>query len=1019
MQIILRSRGLLSIVDGSRAQPEETADDARSKAALVCWRDDDAKAQELIITRVQEKVLTHLLTCKTSYDIWQKLSTIYEPKSKVSVHLIQQRFFNLKFEEPVNNFISRLEDLKQQLQNLGEQMTDTMMMTKILMTLPDKYKHFVSAWESVPEKDQSFQSLVSRLLLEEERYGNTEQEQATAFVARNQCYNKNNKQINQNNRGAGQYNKSVSELKCFECGHKGHLRKDCRKRKCHFCHKAGHLIKDCKNLNNTKHSVSDSQNQNAFIVSPMTDVDNQFYLDSGCSAHMSPDKNLFINYEEVTNEYVTVGDGKRLKAVGKGKIDVSAFNGDNYLPTSLSDVLYVPELTKNLFSMRCALDKGYTMIATATGCKLLKEGRVCAIANRVGKMYVMDFKFDHVALLSLSEWHERMAHQNYKYVKQCLESNNIKYEGPTDQCSSCVEGKQHRTPFSASVSRAESPGELLHMDLCGEMTPASLGGSLYFLLIKDDYSSYRYVYFLRHKSETKNKIEEFIEEFENQFNCKIKRVRSDNGKEFINREVEKIFKAKGIIHETTVSYTPEQNGRIEREMRTIVESARTMIIQAGQSKELWAEAVNTAVFTINRTGVSKVEGKTPYELLYERSFDIQKLRIFGSEVFIHVPKGRTKWDSKSKRGIFVGYGDHCKGYRIWIPNTKRVETYRDVVFVQKKNPEEIKQSEETELEVCIPEESKKCDIDEVTVEGRDESAASEQIQTHIEETESEMCEIEMLEEHLEDEFYDAELEQDNIEERRKPPRRQVKKPAWLEEYDTVFVAQTDEQLSFREATTGEDSKQWFQAIEKEIEALNKNNTWTETQLPKGKKPIEAKWVFKIKNEGNGKVKYKARLVARGFQQREKFDYCDADWGGDEDRKSTSGYIMKVYGCTISWASSKQQCVSLSSTEAEFVALAKGVSEACWVRNLLNEIGIQCCYVYIFEDNQSVIHTSKNPENHKRLKHIDIKYHFVRDFVERKIVKLQYVSTENQLADILTKPLSCVKFENCRDGLMLV
>lgn len=96
-----------------------------------------------------------------------------------------------------------------------------------------------------------------------------------------------------------------------------------------------------------------------------------------------------------------------------------------------------------------------------------------------------------------------------------------------------------------------------------------------------------------------------------------------------------------------------------------------------------------------------------------------------------------------------------------------------------------------------------------------------------------------------------------------------------------------------------------------------------------------------------------------------------------------------------------------------------MSEASWVKNLLNEIGIQCHEICILEDNQSVIHTTKNPENHKRLKHIDIKLYFVRDFVERKILKLKYVATENQLADFCTKPLSVVKFERCRDGLLLM
>lgn len=119
--------------------------------------------------------------------------------------------------------------------------------------------------------------------------------------------------------------------------------------------------------------------------------------------------------------------------------------------------------------------------------------------------------------------------------------------------------------------------------------------------------------------------------------------------------------------------------------------------------------------------------------------------------------------------------------------------------------------------------------------------------------ESEICVLEMLEEHLEDDFYDAEIEQADIQETRRQTRRQAKKPAWLDEYDTVFMAQSEEQLSFKEATSGEDKKRWLEAIEDELEALNRNNTWIETELPNGKKPIEAKWVFKIKRNENDKI----------------------------------------------------------------------------------------------------------------------------------------------------------------------
>lgn len=162
-----------------------------------------------------------------------------------------------------------------------------------------------------------------------------------------------------------------------------------------------------------------------------------------------------------------------------------------------------------------------------------------------------------------------------------------------------------------------------------------------------------------------------------------------------------------------------------------------------------------------------------------------------------------------------------------------------------------------------------------------------------------------------------------------------------------------------------------------------------------------------------------KLIYCSREDRPLLGYTDADWAGNtEDRKSTSGYIMQVYGCTVSWSSSKQQCVALSSTEAEYIALGRGVAEVCWIKNLLQELGIECQQVPVFVDNQSAIQIAKNPEHHKRLKHIDIKYHFVRDKVCLNIVMLFYVPTNEQVADMCTKGLNGVLIKTFCEKLNL-
>ena len=145
-------------------------------------------------------------------------------------------------------------------------------------------------------------------------------------------------------------------------------------------------------------------------------------------------------------------------------------------------------------------------------------------------------------------------------------------------------------------------------------------------------------------------------------------------------------------------------------------------------------------------------------------------------------------------------------------------------------------------------------------------------------------------------------------------------------------------------------------------------------------------------------------------------YSDADWAGDEDsRKSTSGYLFMMAGAATSWKSRKQTCVALSTAEAEYVALAGAVQEATWMRQLLKDLHHkQTKPTVLCEDNQSAIAIAQNPQSHSKTKHIDIRYHFVREKIADKTVELQYCPTSEMLADILTKGLTFEKFSRLRE-----
>jgi transposase InsO family protein len=187
-------------------------------------------------------------------------------------------------------------------------------------------------------------------------------------------------------------------------------------------------------------------------------------------------------------------------------------------------------------------------------------------------------------------------------------------------CSSCQTGKQVvNTHAYKSQMSTHRPLELLHIDLFGPTYFVSIGGNSYCLVIVNDYSRFTWVYFLQDETNVFETFKPFTILAQNQFEFDIKKVRSDNGPEFKNATIDEYCDDKGIKHEFSSKYTPEQNGIVERKNRTPIDMARSMLAEYNVSDSYWAEAINAACHASNRLYCHKLLKRLPMNCLLVES----------------------------------------------------------------------------------------------------------------------------------------------------------------------------------------------------------------------------------------------------------------------------------------------------------------------------------------------------------------------------------------------------------------
>jgi hypothetical protein len=189
------------------------------------------------------------------------------------------------------------------------------------------------------------------------------------------------------------------------------------------------------------------------------------------------------------------------------------------------------------------------------------------------------------------------------------------------------------------------------------------------------------VFFFQDKSETQGTLKRSLRRAQNEFELKVKKIRSDNGSEFKNLQVEEYLEEEGIKHKFSAPYTPQQNGVVERKNRSLIDMARMMLGEYKTLEWFWSEVVNTTCHAINQLYLHRLLKKTSYELLTGNKPNVSYFRVFGSKCYILVKKGRhSKFAPKAVEGFLLGYDSNTKAYRVFNKSSGLVEVSSDVVF---------------------------------------------------------------------------------------------------------------------------------------------------------------------------------------------------------------------------------------------------------------------------------------------------------------------------------------------------
>jgi len=898
---LMRIKKLISVFnDNVTPDPEKNAE---AFAELIQCIDD--RSLLLVIRDAKDKG-------KESLDI---LRNHYRPKGKARIITLYHELTSLALSpgESITDFIIRAETAANTLRQIGETVSDSLLIAMVLKGLPSSYSSFITV-TTQRETQQNFSEFKESLRNQEETVRSEVNAGAAIMAVRGgkqsnplwcsfckstthstkDCYRRPSSATSASSNPTVPSSTRFSNNKfCTKCKTQSHDTKYC-KRFCEFHQNDSHWTSQCRSKPNQHHAKlvldpeSNSQQTHSFtfmldnhpVNKPQASENLRLLVDSGASTHIVTDRKFFKLLDSQfrsDNHVIELANGEKTSNVvqgcGDAIIPIHDSNGE-LKEIVLKKALLVPSFKQNIFSVSAATQSGAKVNFLEDYGILQYNGFTFHLQKCQNLYYVNSVEKPDIQKRTMSQWHEILGHCNAADIRSLAAKGDIHILDSNSEldCETCVMGKMTNCRNRQPDAKAESLLEKVHLDLAGPIDPAAKDGFRYALVCVDDYSGISCVYLLKNKSDTPRAFQKYLAEVSSfgQVQC----VRSDGGGEFISREFKDILLENKIKHEMSCPASPHQNGTAERQWRTLFEMARCLLIDSGLPKTLWSYALMTSAYVRNRC-YNKRLSKTPFEALTGQKPNFGKMQKFGQTCYALVQNPK-KLDARAEKGIFVGYDKESPSFLIYFPETESVKKIRCVKF---QNSDSNSNGENVKTD-C---KSDSHDNDLIVL---DNQQYTEGLHPGLMTPPCESTEVSPQTKQI--------GTNENAHEKSVTPatsaesngKRTRKKPKYLDDYclnsdddDSSLnmithycYAHFDVPKTFHEAMSSENKDKWNEAMKTEVKALEENETYDIVPLPEGRECVGGKWVYAVKTDKFGNETYKARFVAKGYSQVEGIDY---------------------------------------------------------------------------------------------------------------------------------------------------